>query len=214
MLSMNPVRILIADDHELVRHGLVQLVSTRPGWSVVAEAENGRQAIELAQKLRPDVAVLDISMPEVNGIEATREIARLCPETGIVVLTMHCNEQLILKVVEAGAKAYVVKTDAGKVLVGAIETVLKGGRLFSPAFPEESLNGLLATDNSKRPALTRREEEIVRILASGRSNKEAAADLDISLRTIEKHRANIMHKLRLHSIGDLVHYAIERRLVE
>ncbi|MDQ6665061.1 MAG: response regulator transcription factor [Acidobacteriota bacterium] len=212
---MKSVRILIADDHELVRAGLVELIGRRPGWIVAAEAENGRQAIDLARELQPDVAVLDISMPDVNGIEATREIARLSPETRIVVLTMHCNKQLILKVIEAGARAYVVKTDAGSALVGAIETVLEGGRFFSPTLSQESLNGLVIEDgNSKtRSALTRREEEIVRMLASGLSNKEAAADLDISLRTIEKHRANIMHKLRLHSIGDLVHYAMEHNLV-
>ncbi|MDQ6706299.1 MAG: response regulator transcription factor [Acidobacteriota bacterium] len=213
---MKSVQILIADDHELVRHGVVQLVGMRPGWSVAAQAENGRQAIDLARELQPDVVVLDVSMPEVNGIDATREIARLCPETRIVVLTMHCNEQLIVKLVAAGARAYVVKSDAGKVLVGAIETVLAGGRFFSPALPEESLGGLFTDhDDSKTgAALTRREEEVVRMLALGRSNKEAAADLDISLRTIEKHRANIMHKLRLNSIGDLVHYAVEHNLVE
>ncbi|MGI8991182.1 MAG: response regulator [Bryobacteraceae bacterium] len=212
---MKCVRILIADDHELVRHGLRQLLARRRGWSIAAEAENGRQAIDLARDLRPDVALLDVSMPEVNGLEAAHEIARLSPETRIVVLTMHCNEQLILKLVEAGARAYVVKTDAGKVLVGAIETVLDGGRFFSPVFPEESLKGLFASgDQSKiRAALTRREEELVRLLASGKSNKQAAADLDISLRTIEKHRANIMHKLRLHSVGDLVHFAMERNLI-
>ncbi len=213
--GMSAVRIMIADDHELVRHGLTKLLGAQPGWEVVGQAQDGREAIECANSTRPDIAVIDVTMPEMNGIDATREITRSIPGTKVVILTMHFNEQLVMKVIEAGASAYVLKSDAGHELITAISAVLRNGRFFTTAIPESKLEAMLARNTlSKTPGrLTRREQEVVKLLASGRSNKEAAADLNISLRTVEKHRANIMHKLHVDSLGDLVHYAIKAKMV-
>ncbi|MDQ6698604.1 MAG: response regulator transcription factor [Acidobacteriota bacterium] len=212
---MKTVRILVADDHELVRHGLAKLLSAEPGWEVVAEAEDGREAIDLANRMRPDVAVIDVTMPEINGIDATREITRSIPGIKVVILTMHFNEQLVMKLLDAGASAYVLKTDARNELVTAIAAVLEDSRFFTTAIPKSKLETMLARNRlSKTPGqLTRREQEILKLLTAGKSNKEAAADLNISLRTVEKHRANIMHKLHVGSLGDLVHYAIGAKLV-
>lgn len=212
---MKTVRILIADDHELVRHGLVKLLGAQPGWEVVAQAENGREAIDFANSMRPDIAVIDVTMPGINGIDATREITRSIPGTKVVILTMHFNEQLVMKILDAGASAYVLKTDSRHELVTAIAAVLQDNRFFTTAIPASRLEAMLARNRlSKTPSrLTRREQEIVKLLTTGRSNKEVAADLNISLRTVEKHRANIMHKLHVDSLGDLVHYAVGTKLV-
>ncbi len=213
---MSQIRILIADDHEIVRRGLVNVLSGQAGWCVVGEARDGREAIDFAAQLIPDVAVIDITMPEMNGIDVTREISRTLPAARVVILTMHCNDQLVRKVLEAGAHAYVVKTETGNEIVAAIEAVLKNDRFFTTTISETALDHMIASnDKLKNPApLTQRERQIVQLLASGSSNKQAAADLKISLRTVEKHRANIMHKLHLHSLGDLVHFAIGNGLVK
>ncbi|HLW79364.1 MAG TPA: response regulator transcription factor [Terriglobia bacterium] len=216
---MKTARILIADDHEIVRRGLRVILGARPDWEVVGEAANGREAVELARKLKPDAVVLDIAMPELNGLEATHQILKAAPAAEVLILSMHESEQLVREVLDAGARGYVLKSDAGRDLVGAIEHVLQHRPAFTSKVANMVLEGYLTgqgkKDEQQGPGrLTSREREIVQLLAEGKSNKDVAVALDISVKTVEAHRSNIMHKLGLHSLSDIVHYAVRNKIVE
>lgn len=215
---MKTVRILIADDHELIRKGIASTLEEVPGWTVVAQAENGRQAVELAQSLRPDIVVLDMTMPELNGLEATRQI--LASRTGerVLILTAHESEQLVREVLNAGAQGYVLKSDAGRALVTAVEALLDGRPFFTSKVARIVLDGFLRSPEgapSSDPAqtLSPREREIVQLLAEGRSNKEVARALGITVKTAETHRSNIMRKMEFASLSDLIRYAIRNNIV-
>lgn len=214
------MRILIADDHEIVRQGLRGLLEAHPGWQVCAEARTGREAVEMARQLKPDLAVLDFGMPELNGLEATRQIRESLPDTEVLILTMHESEQIMRAVLAAGARGYVLKNDAGTVLVSAVEQLLRHKPFFTPKVTEMILEGYLDPTASTGEAaassdrLTPREREIVQLLAEGKSNKEVAAVLGISVHTAETHRNNIMHKLKLRSMSELVRYAIREHIIQ
>jgi DNA-binding NarL/FixJ family response regulator len=212
-------RILVADDHAVVRAGLRALLESRPGWEVSAEAANGREAVEMADKLKPDVAVLDIGMPILNGVEATRQIRRISPETEVLILTMHESEEMVHKVRDAGALGYLVKDAADTTLLTAVDSLRRHkpyastrvAQSFARAGRQAGASGEL--QERARGRLTAREREIVQLLAEGKSNKEVAGVLGISVRTAETHRANIMLKLDLHSIVELVHFAVRNNLI-
>jgi len=213
-----PLRILIADDHELVRRGLRALLSSKPGWVVCAEAATGRAAIAMAEKHRPNVVVMDIAMPELNGLEAIRSISKALPKTEFVVLSVHYSEQLVKDVIEAGAHAYVLKSDADLELVLAVEALASQRSFFTASATDIILDGALKKDSipvglSPR-RLTSREREIIQLIAEGRSNKEVADVLSISTKTAETHRANLMRKLGLHSAADVVRYAVRNTMIE
>ena len=217
---MSQVRILIADDHEIVRRGLRALLESQPNWEVVAEAVTGRDALEKARQTTPDVAIVDVGMPELNGLETTRQLLKALPQTEVLILTMHENEQIVREVLDAGARGYVLKSDAGRDLVAAVEALCQHRTFFSSQISELLLNSYLRhpdrTDSpeSPRSRLTAREREIVQLLAEGKSNKEVAASLNISIKTAETHRTNIMNKLDLRSITELVRYAVRNNMVE
>lgn len=218
---MTTVRILVADDHEIVRQGLRALLEAQPGWQVVAEAVDGREALDKAKRLHPDVVVLDVSMPNLNGLEATRQIRKALPQTEVLILTMHDSEQLVREVLEAGARGYVLKSDAGRELVTAVESVRQSKPHFTSRVSEIVLDGYLNAGGRaevysapRTVRLSPREREIVQLLAEGKSNKEVAAALHISVKTAETHRTNLMRKLDLHSISELVRYAIRNKMVE
>jgi DNA-binding NarL/FixJ family response regulator len=214
---MSVFRILLADDHDIVRRGLKDLLEAEAGWQIVGEAATGRQAVEKAKALKPDVVILDLRMPELNGLEATRQIRRSLPETEILILTMDDSEQLAQTVLEAGARGYLLKSDAGRDLVAAVDSLRQHRPFFTSAIARMVLQGFLqqgSTETAGAPAdpLSAREREIVQLLAEGKSNKEVAAVLGISVKTAETHRANIMRKLELHSTSDLVHYAVRNHI--
>jgi len=213
------LRILLADDHDVVRRGLRDQLSAHEGWEICGEAADGRQAVKLAMKLSPDVAVIDLSMPELNGLEATRQIRRESPKTEILIFTMHETEQLIREVLSAGARGYVLKTDAGRHLTEAVEALSHRKPFFTAKVSEALLDAFLKSDSNPDEesvfrTLTDREREIVQMLAEGESNKQIASKLCISVKTVETHRATIMRKLDINSIVELVHYAIRNQLVE
>jgi len=213
------IKILIADDHEIVRHGVRNLIGSVPAYVCCAEATTGRDAVRLAEEQKPAVAILDISMPELNGIEAARQILKKCPGTKVLIFTVHDAEQLVYEVFNAGAHGYVLKSDAGRHLLTAIESVLAGKHYFSSrvsevlfeSFQKKDMPHLPADDGTKP---TTREREIIQLLAEGKSNKEVASALGISIKTAETHRAAIMRKLGLHSIGELVRYAIRNHIIQ
>jgi len=214
------LRILVADDHELVRRGIRGLLCSRRGWTVIAEAVNGREAVEKANRLKPDVVILDVSMPDLDGLQATRRIRETVPTTEVVVLTMHESDQMVRRVLDAGALGYVLKSDLATQLVKAVKSV-SGGKLFlTPRVSDIVLRSFLTTGNQSEPTEhsqaqpTPREVEIIRLLAGGKANKEIAAELGITIRTVETHRAKIMLKLSLHSLAEIVHYAIRQKIVE
>jgi len=215
-----PVRILVADDHQVVRTGLRALLESKTGWQVCAEASNGREAVEKAGELKPDVAVLDIGMPLLNGVEATRQIRKLSPETEILILTMHDSEQLVQEVLAAGAHGYILKDDADRNLIAAVDALRRHKPYLSSRVSEAASNAAsssedaLAFRGSPRSRLTPREREIVQLLAEGKSNKEIAGYLGISVKTAETHRANIMLKLDFHSLADLVRYAVRNNIIQ
>ncbi len=217
---MTQVRIIIADDHEIVRRGLRSLLESQPGWQVVAEAGSGREAVDKVKELQPNVAVLDIGMPEMNGLEATRNIIRISPQTQVLVLTMHETEQVVRDVLDAGARGYVLKSDAGRDLVSAVDALSQHRTFFSSRISDMLLSAYLHGPERpidtphQRSRLTAREREIVQLLAEGKSNKEVATVLNISVKTAETHRTNIMNKLDLHSISELVRYAVRNNIVE
>jgi DNA-binding NarL/FixJ family response regulator len=217
---MSKLQILVVDDHEVVRKGLRVLIEPDPGWEVCGEARNGREAVKKAQKLKPDVVVMDIAMPELNGLEATRQILKAAPRTEVLILTVHESDQLVREVLEAGAHGYVLKSAAGSDLVNAIEALSKHEAFFTTSVAKIVLEGYRKKGfQDERPGdpsslLSSREREIMQLLAEGKSNNEVAGALYISAKTVETHRAHIMEKLNLHSIAELVHYAIRNKIVE
>jgi DNA-binding NarL/FixJ family response regulator len=212
---MTALRILIADDHSVVRAGLRSLLESHPGWEVCAEAADGREAVEKAAKLKPHVAVLDIGMPLLNGVEATRRIRKSSPDTEILVLTMHESEDLVQQVTEAGARGYILKDDADRILIAAVDAVRNHKAYFSTRVsPAADSTDSSEPPKSSRSRLTPREREILQLLAEGKSNKEIASLLGISVNTAEAHRANIMLKLGFHSITELVVYAVRNKIIQ
>jgi DNA-binding NarL/FixJ family response regulator len=218
---MAPFRILLADDHEVVRAGLRALLEEQSGWEVVAEAVDGRDAVEKASKLKPDAVVIDIAMPSLNGLEAVRQIVKAVPNTKVLVLTMYDSDPLIQQVLQAGARGYLLKSDAGRDLVSAIDALRRNKTFFTPKVSQMVLEGYLdksprekeAEDEPESLRLTSRQREIVQLLAEGKSSKEVAAVLGLSVKTAETHRANIMRKLDCHSVTELVRYAIRNHII-
>jgi DNA-binding NarL/FixJ family response regulator len=214
---MKTVRILIADDHPLVRRGVASTLTEKPGWTVVGEASNGRTACELAVQLIPDIAILDLTMPELNGLETTRQLHSTVPKTRILIVTAHESEQLVREVLDAGAMGYVLKSDAGTTLVNAVEALLEDRPFFSSLVAQRVLQGYLSLGarsvDADKSTLSPREREIVQLLAEGNNNKDVARLLDLSVKTVETHRSNIMHKMDFASFADLVRYAIRNKLV-
>ncbi|HKW64172.1 MAG TPA: response regulator transcription factor [Candidatus Acidoferrum sp.] len=213
---MTPLRILVADDHQVVRTGLRTLLESKAGWKVCAEVANGREAVEKAGELQPDVAVLDIGMPLLNGVEATRQIRKVSPKTEILILTMHDSEHMIQGVLDAGAHAYILKDDADKNLLAAVESLRRHKPYLSSRVSAAAAAAQPDPDGVERTArrLTPREREIVQLLAEGKSNKEIATYLNISVKTAETHRANIMLKMNFHSVTELVRYAVKNKIIQ
>jgi DNA-binding NarL/FixJ family response regulator len=212
-------RIVIADDHEMVRRGLAATLADDARWTVVAQADNGRAAAELVATHEPDIAILDLSMPELNGLDATRRILAARPETRVLILTAHESEQLVREVLSAGARGYVLKSDAGRTLVRAVEALLEGQTFFTSKVARLVLEGYLRGAGSGEPqdsaaTLSAREREIVQLLAEGASNKDVARALGISVKTAETHRSNIMRKMGFASLSDLVKYAVRNKIIE
>ena len=209
-----PVSILIADDHSVVRKGLRALLDSKRGWKVCAEAANGRDAITKAKALKPDVAILDIGMPGLNGVEATRQIRRVSPNTEVLILSAHGSESLVREVIEAGASGYLLKEDADHSLFAAVDALRRHAPFFTAkigmwvARHKRSLQ-----TKTPKTRLSPRQRETLQLHAEGKTNKEVAAILNISVKTVETHRANIMLRLDLHSVTDLVHYAIRNEIV-
>ncbi|HEV8337528.1 MAG TPA: response regulator transcription factor [Candidatus Polarisedimenticolia bacterium] len=215
---MKTVRILVADDHEIVRRGVKALLEARSGWEVCDEAVDGREAVEKTVRSRPDVVILDIGMPGLNGLEAARRIRKEAPASQILILTMHDSEQVVQEVLAAGARGYVLKSDAGRDLVQAVEALSNHKTFFTPSVTEMVLQTYLgggtgAVEPGESALLTPREREVIQLLAEGRSNKEVADLLRISVRTAETHRTNIMRKLDCHSLSDLTRYAIRNNII-
>ena len=214
---MRKLRLLLGDDHTLVRHGLRKILEEQPEWEVVCEVGDGREAVREAIAHKPDVAIIDVAMPLLNGIDATQQIVRRVPETRVLMLSMHADEAYVIRALQAGATGYVVKDAAGKDLLNAIEAVAAGRRFFSPA-----IERLLQDEQGRTPTsgfadryetLTAREREIFQLIAEARSNKEVAALLDISPATVETHRARILQKLDVHNIAEVVLYAVRRGII-
>lgn len=212
---MSPLRLLIADDHAVVRTGLRALLESRKDWEVCGEASDGREAVEKALKLKPDILILDIGMPLLNGVETARRIHKALPEAEILILTMHESDELVQQVVEAGARGYILKDEADRVLLAAVDALRRHKPYFSTRV-SEAADFADPSDPSKpsRSRITPREREILQLLAEGKSNKEVATLLNISVNTAEAHRANIMLKLGFHSLADLVLYAIRNKIIQ
>jgi DNA-binding NarL/FixJ family response regulator len=208
------IRILIADDHDVVRSGLRHVIETQPNWQVAAEAGDGKEAVEKALETKPDVAVIDYSLPLVNGVEATRQIRAALPHTEVLIFTMHDNEMLIQDLLKAGARGYLLKTDAGRHLIGAIEALTAHKPFFTAKVSETLLDSFLSRPAPEGSALTHRERSVVQLIAEGYTNKQIAGLLKISVKTVEAHRAAIMRKLNLSSPAALVRYAIRNGIVE
>lgn len=215
---MSAFRILIADDHEIVRQGIRSLIDNHPGWEVCAEAVDGRSAVEKTHELRPDLVLLDVGMPNLNGLDAARQILETAPQTRVLILTMHESEQIVREVLEVGARGFLLKSDAARDLVSAIQALQRRTTFFTSSVAEMVLNGFLdrkgETLKPSKDRLTPREREVVQLLAEGKSSKEVAVVLNLSVKTAETHRTNVMRKLDLHSVADLVRYAVRNNLVQ
>ena len=215
---MNAIRILLADDHTLIRRGLRALLERQNGFTVVAEAADGREAVDVAAAVSPDVAVIDIGMPNLNGIEAARRITEKRPETAVVILSMHADESYVLRALKSGARGYLLKDSPEEDLIHAIRAVHNGKAFFSP-----EISKMLAEDYMRQmrqrgvedsyELLTHREREILQMLGEGNSNKAVATKLNLSLHTVETHRGNLLEKLNLHSTAELILYAVRKGIV-
>jgi len=218
------LRILIADDHEVARRGIRAVLESHPGWEVCGEAKDGREAVELASKEKPDLVLLDIGMPNLNGLEAARQILAVSPDIAILILTMHDSDQVVREVLRAGARGFLLKSDAGRDLVAAVEALQLQRTFFTTRVSQMVLDGFLDRDN--RPdgternqedfddVLTGREREVIQLLAEGKTSKEVAVTLNLSVKTAETHRTNLMRKLGLHSVADLTRYAVRNGIVQ
>jgi DNA-binding NarL/FixJ family response regulator len=217
---MTALRILVADDHEIVRRGLCAILESHAGWEVCGEAADGREAFEKTTQLNPDVVILDIGMPSLNGLDAARKILRHNPRQRILILTVTDAEQVIEEVLKAGARGFVLKSDAAKDLTTGVEALQQGRTFFNSRVGEMVLNGFLgrggqvSEQEAILPRLTAREREVVQLLAEGKSTKEVAVMLDLSVKTAETHRSNIMRKLGLHCLSELVLYAVRNRVIQ
>lgn len=217
------LRILIADDHEVARRGIRSLLENHPGWEVCAEAKDGRDAVELATSTKPDLVLLDIGMPNLNGLEAARQILATSLNVAVLILTMHDSDNVIREVLRAGARGFLLKSDAGRDLVAAVEALESQKTFFTPRVSQMVLDGFLNRErdrseiedvaNSSGDLLTAREREVIQLLAEGRTSKEVAVTLNLSVKTAETHRTNLMRKLGLHSVADLTRYAVRNGIV-
>jgi len=217
---MEKIRVLLADDHTVVRQGLKALLEAEPDMTVVAEANTGREAVQLTKKLLPEVVVMDIAMPNLNGLEATRQIAKEVPMTKLLVLSSYNDDEYVHQVTEAGAMGYLLKQTAATDLIKAVREARKGNAFFSPAisrrlverYREAFLNGVPV--KKRNDLLTSRESEVLQLIAEGKPNKQIAAELCISIKTVEKHRQQVMNKLHIHDVAGLTRYAISKGIVE
>ena len=215
---MPKLDVLVADDHDIVRRGLRDLLEKQPGWKVVAEATNGREAVEKTKQFKPDVSILDITMPTLDGLEAARQIVSSGSSTRVLILTMHHSDPLIQQMLKAGVRGYVLKSEAASELVQAVEAVHRNKTFFTSKVPQSFL------DNRNKPAktnnqdhalrLTPRQREIVQLLAEGKNSREIASALGTTFKTVETHRANIMRRLECHSVTELVRYAIRNDIIQ
>jgi DNA-binding NarL/FixJ family response regulator len=211
---VKPVRILIADDHDIVREGVRAMVSRHGQWEICGEASNGREAVTQAEALRPDIIVMDLGMPELNGLDATRRIKRVLPKCEILIFTANETEEIVRNVFRAGARAYLLKAEANRHLLPAIEAISKGRTYFSSKVSELVFAGYIKKEApAADPALTPRERETVQLIAEGKTNKDIAGILGISVKTVETHRAAIMRKLDFASVADLVRYAVRNEII-
>lgn len=215
---MGRIRILLADDHTMVRQGLRKLLEERPDWEVIAEAGDGREAVRLAEQHKPDVAIIDVAMPLLNGVEATRQITKRAPDTRVLVLSMHADEAYVTQILQAGATGYLLKDSADVDLLKAVSEAAQGRSFFSPAIARVMLDDYVrqladrgVTDRYE--SLSEREREIFQLIAEAKTNKEIAALLNVSPSTVETHRAHIMEKLDLHSAAEIVLYAVRRGVI-
>jgi DNA-binding NarL/FixJ family response regulator len=216
---MNSLRIMVADDHEVVRRGVVSLINSHPGWEVCAEVNNGRAAVEKAKELKPDVVVLDLGMPILNGLEATRQMLGDNPRVKVLILTMADGDRVVRDAFEAGARGFVLKSDATRELVAAIRALRYGSTFFTARVSDIVLSGYLAYVQSPQgaatlPTLSNRESEVLQLLAEGHSSKETAVRLNISCKTVETHRSNLMRKLDLHSVAEMVLFAVRNGVIQ
>jgi DNA-binding NarL/FixJ family response regulator len=215
------LRILIADDHEVVRRGLSTLLQTHEGWEICGEAKDGREAVDMARQLKPDVVILDVGMPNLNGLAATRLLSQQNPQQKIIVLTITDSDEVIREALDAGARGFVLKSDAARDLVSAVEALQHNRMFFTARVNDMVLAGFLDKGQTaargeapRLPKLTSREHEVVQLLAEGKSSKEVATLLNLSTKTAETHRSNIMRKLGFHSIRDIVVYAIKNNIIQ
>jgi DNA-binding NarL/FixJ family response regulator len=217
VVTLKPFRILVADDHEVVRQGIRAILQSHPGWEVCGEAQDGREAVKACAELLPDLALLDIGMPNLNGLEATRQILDVSPATRVLILTVHESDQMVREVLEVGARGFLLKSDAGRDLLAAVEALQRRATFFTSKVADLVLNGYLhrGLEPAKpgKERLTPREREVVQLLAEGKTSKEVATALNLSVKTAETHRTNVMRKLDLHSVADLVRYAVRNRIV-
>jgi two-component system response regulator NreC len=208
------IRILLADDHALVRHGFRMILAAQPDMEIAGEAGNGRDAVELAQKLKPDVVVMDVAMPELNGIEATRRIIELAPRARVLALSMHKDAVYVREILRAGARGYLLKDSADADLIAAVRAVAKGEGYLSPGVSDAVLSDYRRHVTDPLDLLTSREREVLQLIAEGKTNKEIATSLTLSVYTVEAHRGRLMEKLNLHSTGELVRFAVRSGLID
>ncbi len=213
-MDQKKTRVLLADDHSIVRQGFRMILSAQPDFEVIGEAANGREAVQLAEELKPDVAVMDVSMPELNGIEATRRISEVSPRTRVVALSMHKDSVYVREILRAGARGYLLKDAMDTDLIGAVRAVARGEGYISPAVSEAVLSDYRKHVTDPLDLLSSREREVLQMIAEGKTNKEIANELNLSVYTVEAHRGRIMEKLNLHSTGDIVRFAVRNGLID
>jgi DNA-binding NarL/FixJ family response regulator len=211
---MKKTRILLVDDHAVVRHGFMMILGAQADMEIVGEAANGREAIELAEQLRPDIVVMDVAMPELNGIEATRRLAASQPHTRVVALSMHKDSVYVREILRAGARGYLLKDSGPEDLVKAVRAVAGGESWLSPAVSNAVLDDYRRHVTNPIDLLSSREREVLQMLAEGKTNKEIAVVLNLSVYTVDAHRGRIMEKLNLHSINELVRFAVRNGLID
>lgn len=220
MKTTRPITVILADDHMVVREGLRKLLESEPDIEVAGEAGTGRQAVDMALKLRPDVVVMDLAMPLLNGVEATRQILKANPDARVLVLSAHSDDAYVERVTSLGAAGYLIKQTSAHFLSEAIRVVARGGSFFSPSIarrhlrPRSELPGRKVRDGAAAGGLTSREVEVLQLIAEGKANKQAAAELGISIKTVEKHRDHLMRKLDIHDTAGLTRYAIAEGIIE